>query len=682
MAPSGAPTEASAQPRGSGAAPRPTQASAFPAMLGEAVEAVEEDALSSVPLPSPLSGGKPSSEISTVPAAVRPKAAIRKARQAGSEGKNQNAAEPSLPVAASPVSSPVLLSAVLPVAQAPNRRALPVALAADPLASSGIAALKEVSPDPGALAQLPAGPNAEAPAKVAPLEASLAGPRREIPENEPSATAQAVLRPDTPPAGVPAGNAAAAEVLRSPSVVAAPPPATSQAAPPPPAKPAAFGMRMEGSRDAAPVRDVPAVKPLRSPAVAEPPANAALPRETLRPVAGVAVASPAATLAETESGATPQARAHPATFPMDAANTVVTLPAAPVQRDGQADPRPPQMSAPSALPSQVEGLAPPTEDRPATPEAGLASRLARVAPRAKSGEARNAETRDTEFRDSGTARTERPDAETRPAPDRPVERGAASAPRLAFTARLVPLPTSPAEKTAIPEDQPEASPAAANPSRQPQAAHPTAEKPENTSRKAVETADHIAPPAASHVPQPDAAAGLTPAAGTAVEPARSEPAPAPAAPVRRPPPAPVAEEPAKPSAAAHEIKLQLSGSGERVEVRLVERAGDVHLAVRTPDARLAEALREDLPALASRLEQSGFRAESWHSGLASPDRRSMADAPSAGARQDSQNPQDGGGSQSQHQRQQQDGRRPSPGSPQSQSKENRKDFAWLFTSLR
>ena len=61
----------------------------------------------------------------------------------------------------------------------------------------------------------------------------------------------------------------------------------------------------------------------------------------------------------------------------------------------------------------------------------------------------------------------------------------------------------------------------------------------------------------------------------------------------------------------HDIKLQLAGEGEsRVEVRLTERRGDVFVAVRTPDSRLAGELRQDLPSLASRLEQAGYRIAS------------------------------------------------------------------------
>jgi hypothetical protein len=67
---------------------------------------------------------------------------------------------------------------------------------------------------------------------------------------------------------------------------------------------------------------------------------------------------------------------------------------------------------------------------------------------------------------------------------------------------------------------------------------------------------------------------------------------------------------------ARDIRLELGGNGNRIEVRLQERAGEVRLAVRTPDAALAESLRDHLPSLSDRLEQSGFRADQWRVGEA------------------------------------------------------------------
>jgi hypothetical protein len=124
---------------------------------------------------------------------------------------------------------------------------------------------------------------------------------------------------------------------------------------------------------------------------------------------------------------------------------------------------------------------------------------------------------------------------------------------------------------------------------------------------------------------------------------------------------------------AREIRLQIDGP-ERVEVRMIDRAGDIRVAVRTPDSHLAGALREDLPALASRLEQSGFHSESWHTGEARGGRleRSEASPVGASAQEHDRHPR---GRQDPEEHHQQQRHTPQP------RRENRKDFAWLFTSL-
>jgi hypothetical protein len=128
--------------------------------------------------------------------------------------------------------------------------------------------------------------------------------------------------------------------------------------------------------------------------------------------------------------------------------------------------------------------------------------------------------------------------------------------------------------------------------------------------------------------------------------------------------------------AAREIQLELRDDDARVNVRLVERAGSVQVDVRTPDTHLAGALRQDLPALTSRLEQTGLRAEAWHDAPASAAARIRTAEPSAGAGfQSSQNPSREGG-----------GHHPRDGQPkEKQQKQNRpqsKEFSWLYTSLQ
>jgi hypothetical protein len=95
--------------------------------------------------------------------------------------------------------------------------------------------------------------------------------------------------------------------------------------------------------------------------------------------------------------------------------------------------------------------------------------------------------------------------------------------------------------------------------------------------------------------------------------------------------------PAQPPAAVRDIRLELSGGEQRVEVRLMERGGEVHVAVRTPDTQLAGALRENLPSLSARLEQTGMRTESWHGGTdAAAERRTEAAQSSRGESGDTQ----------------------------------------------
>jgi len=50
---------------------------------------------------------------------------------------------------------------------------------------------------------------------------------------------------------------------------------------------------------------------------------------------------------------------------------------------------------------------------------------------------------------------------------------------------------------------------------------------------------------------------------------------------------------------------------QKVEVRLVQQAGELRVAVRTADPDLAHGLREGLPDLVGRLQENGTRAEAW-----------------------------------------------------------------------
>ena len=65
----------------------------------------------------------------------------------------------------------------------------------------------------------------------------------------------------------------------------------------------------------------------------------------------------------------------------------------------------------------------------------------------------------------------------------------------------------------------------------------------------------------------------------------------------------------------HNISLRLSNAEQgSVQVRLSERAGELHVSVRTPDTGLTRGLRDGLPDLMGRLQVNGYRADTWQPG--------------------------------------------------------------------
>jgi len=67
---------------------------------------------------------------------------------------------------------------------------------------------------------------------------------------------------------------------------------------------------------------------------------------------------------------------------------------------------------------------------------------------------------------------------------------------------------------------------------------------------------------------------------------------------------------AQPAAAVRDLSLRLSGADRQsIDIRLVDRGGEIHVAVRTANDDLARGLRTDLADLAGRLDHSGFHAE-------------------------------------------------------------------------
>jgi hypothetical protein len=92
--------------------------------------------------------------------------------------------------------------------------------------------------------------------------------------------------------------------------------------------------------------------------------------------------------------------------------------------------------------------------------------------------------------------------------------------------------------------------------------------------------------------------------------------------------------------AVRDISLNLSTKDQNVQVRLSERAGELHVTVRTPDATLSHGMREGLSDLVGRLERGGYRAETWQPsgsesrdrGHESPSRRGFSQQQNAGGK--------------------------------------------------
>jgi len=109
-----------------------------------------------------------------------------------------------------------------------------------------------------------------------------------------------------------------------------------------------------------------------------------------------------------------------------------------------------------------------------------------------------------------------------------------------------------------------------------------------------------------------------------------------------------------------EISLRLADKASNpVDIQMVERGGHVQVAVRTPDQELTKSLQTNLGELVGRLEQKGYKTETWVPGA--PLHTSAALTESAGSSGHSQDQPghssswDGG--QQQHQEHQESGRR-------------------------
>ena len=69
-----------------------------------------------------------------------------------------------------------------------------------------------------------------------------------------------------------------------------------------------------------------------------------------------------------------------------------------------------------------------------------------------------------------------------------------------------------------------------------------------------------------------------------------------------------------------------STQGQNVDVRIVQRAGDLQIAVKTADNVTTQGLRQGLSELTNRLNESGYQAESWRPGHSAAAAESTGDS--------------------------------------------------------
>jgi hypothetical protein len=87
---------------------------------------------------------------------------------------------------------------------------------------------------------------------------------------------------------------------------------------------------------------------------------------------------------------------------------------------------------------------------------------------------------------------------------------------------------------------------------------------------------------------------------------------------------------------ARNISLRIAGdNSSALEVRVIDRGGEVRVAVRSPDTAVAETVRAGLPELVERLGQRGFETEVWRPAAArsgdAGETRSSRESPDGGA---------------------------------------------------
>ena len=122
------------------------------------------------------------------------------------------------------------------------------------------------------------------------------------------------------------------------------------------------------------------------------------------------------------------------------------------------------------------------------------------------------------------------------------------------------------------------------------------------------------------------------------------------------PPAPTAELPSvfettQPQGPMKEISMRIEAAGgQNVDVRIVQRAGDLQIAVKSGDDVTTQGLRHGLADLANRLNETGYHAETWRPGQQAAPESTSPGNPSHQSQSDGSQSNSGGPQQDRGQR--------------------------------
>jgi hypothetical protein len=75
------------------------------------------------------------------------------------------------------------------------------------------------------------------------------------------------------------------------------------------------------------------------------------------------------------------------------------------------------------------------------------------------------------------------------------------------------------------------------------------------------------------------------------------------------------------------MTLHLTRDAQSVDIKLVDRGGELHVAVRSGDQNLTSELRASVRDLVGGLEKGGFHAETWQPGTADPAQTTTGEDP-------------------------------------------------------